>query len=512
MEREESVTERLRFAAAVAAAVFVLTLPRLLTHELWRDEAWLWMVIGDSGSLAEMAQGLARNGQGHFFPLLCYLARQVSPSPLAMQLVNLVLASCGAFVFARWAPFGRSDRALFLLGYLPFYEYAVISRHYAAGALLLWLACAAAGRRPALLAFGAALGLLCQTTVYGFILAAAVAAGWLAGRLAERWRGGAPPWPPLPALAGGALLALAGGIAGLFQLIPESGTSYAAGWRFGWRPDLAERVLQMPWRAFAPIPRFELHFWNSNQLDAWPALQAAAGLATLAAATFFLRRNVASLAAWLIGAAGLAAFGYVKFIGVLRHDGHWWLLFAAALWLGGGLPAEQGSPGLAWRRAAFRSLLILHAAVALYASWMDLRHPFSNAERTAGLIRASGLDRHPMLGYREPPAAPVVLYLGQPVFAPSRGIYASYPDWGPLQRDLTREELRCAARALAEREGRDIVLILNSQLPPWPEIEEAGSVVGAIQATEDYHLYFLRLARLPETDPAAGCPGAVPGG
>lgn len=499
----------------MAAVVFLLTVPRLWAHELWRDEAWLWMVVGDSSSLADMAARLARNGQGHFFPLLCYLAKQVSASPRALQLVNLVLASGGAFVFARWAPFGRCDRALFLLGYLPFYEYAVISRHYAAGGLLLWLACATACRSwadrpagadrsslPALPALGAALGLLCQTTVYGYILALAVAAGWLV----ERWRQRAEPGPPVPALAGALLLALVGGIAGLFQLIPESGTSYAPGWRFGWRPDIAERVLQMPWRAFVPLPQFELHFWNSNQLDPWPAMQAAAGLLVLAAAVVFLRRRPAALAAWLVGAAGLAAFGYVKFVGVLRHDGHWWLLFVAALWLGGGLPA--GKP--AWRAAAFRAFLLIHLAAGLYASWMDLRHPFSNAERTAQLIRKTGLDRHPMLGYREPPSAPVVLYLGQPVFAPSRGIYASYPDWGPEQRDLTREELRCAARHLAEREGRDIVLILNSELPDWPEIEKAFSVLGAIQATEDYHLYVLRLGRLPATAAAAACLAAVP--
>jgi hypothetical protein len=42
---EESRTERLRFAWLVAAACVLLTVPRLLLHELWRDEAWLWLVV-----------------------------------------------------------------------------------------------------------------------------------------------------------------------------------------------------------------------------------------------------------------------------------------------------------------------------------------------------------------------------------------------------------------------------------------------------------------------------------
>ena len=92
----------------------------------------------------ESATGnLARSGQGYLSPLRCYAARGLSTSPLAMHCVNLALAVAGVFVFVRWAPLGRAHRARFVLGYFPFYEVAVLRRHYAAGALLPWLACAA---------------------------------------------------------------------------------------------------------------------------------------------------------------------------------------------------------------------------------------------------------------------------------------------------------------------------------------------------------------------------------
>ncbi|HEX6863641.1 MAG TPA: hypothetical protein VF414_12530, partial [Thermoanaerobaculia bacterium] len=211
---------RARFAGLVAAACVLLTLPRLLLHELWRDEAWLWVVVTESDTIAELFAPLARSGQGYLFPLLCYLARQVSTSPLAMQLVHLVLVGAAAFAFACWAPLGRRERALFALGYFPFYEYAVISRHYVLGALLVWLACASSrSRRPAL-ALGAALGLLCQTTVYGFILALAILCGWLLDRRLRRLE-----IAPLPKAetAAGLALGLAGAVAGLVQLIPAPG-------------------------------------------------------------------------------------------------------------------------------------------------------------------------------------------------------------------------------------------------------------------------------------------------
>ncbi|HEV8579870.1 MAG TPA: hypothetical protein VGX68_12410 [Thermoanaerobaculia bacterium] len=503
---EESPDERLRSAWLVAAAFVLLTVPRLLLHELWRDEAWLWLVVTESRSLPDLFAPLSRSGQGYLFPLLCFLARQVSTSTRAMQLVHLVLAAGAVFVFTRWAPFPRLERALFVLGYFFFYEYAVISRHYAAGALLLWLACAAARTSRPALALGAALGLLCQTTVYGYILALAVASGWLLDRRLRRNE--LAPISRTDAAAGLAL-ALAGAAAGLIQLIPEPGTSFAPGWRFAWDPMHAGKVLRMSWQAFVPLPRPGLHFWNTNLLDAWPSLQAVAGLLTLALAVALLWRRKVALTTFGLGAAGLLAFGYLKLVGALRHTGHFWLLFAAALWLGGGHASEDGRGS--WRNRTLLILLVLQAVAGAYASWMDLRHPFSNGGATAELIRRERLDRYPLLGYREPPAATVALALGRPLYFPSRGVFTTYPDWGPKQRELDDRALRCAARELARREGRDIILIINRELPMWGELTAVGVRSGAIVVTEDYHLYRLHHHLLSATAQAAQCPSASRG-
>lgn len=493
---EDSAAGRLRFAGLLTAAFVVLTLPRLLLHELWRDEAWLWVVVTESRSLSDLFEPLARSGQGYLFPVLCFLVRQLWTSPRALQLLHLLVAGIAVFAFARWAPLGRRERALFVLGYFPFYEYAVLSRHYVAGMLLVWLACIGArGRRPAIV-LGAALGLLCQTTIYGFVLALAIACGWwldLRLRPSER-----VPISRADALTGLGL-GLAGAVAGLVQLIPEPGTSFAPGWRFGWDPAQALQALAMPWRAFVPLPRPGLHFWNTNLLDPWPFVQGAAGLAMLGLAAALLWRSKVALTTFFLGAAGLLAFGYVKYIGVLRHHGHWWLLFAAALWLGGGLGRRT------WRVRTLLVLLIAHVAAGVYASVMDLRHPFSNGAAAAELIRNQGLDRYPLLGHREPPAATVALALGKPLYSPSRRVFATHPDWGPEQREMTPEEVRCAARDLARREGGDIVLVLTWEAPPWKELDAAGSTLGAIVATEDHRLYRLRHERLAATEGEAGC-------
>ncbi|HBL31214.1 MAG TPA: hypothetical protein DD490_30680 [Acidobacteria bacterium] len=502
---QETEASRRSFAGLLAVACALLTVPRLLLHELWRDEAWLWLVVTESRSVADLFVPLQRSGQGNLFPLLCHLAAQISSSPRAMQLVHLLLVTAAAFVWARRAPFGRRERVLFVLGYFPFYEYAVISRHYAAGMLLAWLACVAArSRRPAPV-LGLVLGLLCQTTVYGFLLALALGSGWWLDRRLRRRE-----LDPLPRgeAAAGLALGLAGAAAGLVQLIPAPGTSFAPGWRFGWDAAHAANVLAMPWHAFWPVPRLQRAFWNTNLLDTAPSLlQAGAGVAILILTAALLWPRKAALVAFALGTAGILAFGYVKYVGVLRHQGHLWLLFAAALWLGGGTGFREDRRS--WRDRVLLALLIVHAGAGAFAGWMDLRHPFSNGAAAAELIRARGLDRFPLLGHREPPAATVALYLGRPLYSPSRKVFTTHPDWGPEQREMGDPELRCAARGLAQREGRDIVLVINRELPSWAELDPEGCTAGAIQPSEDYHLYRLRVQRLAATAQAAGC-GVTP--
>ncbi|MGH9464776.1 MAG: hypothetical protein ACRD0X_03955, partial [Thermoanaerobaculia bacterium] len=170
------------FAWRVTLAFLAAGLPRLWLHELWRDEAAIWLVAGEAGSWAGLRSELAYGGHAYLWAVLCYGLRAVVASPRAMQLLNLALAGGAAFVLARCAPFPRLERGLLVAGYFLAYEYAILSRDYAAGALLIFLACAAmTGRRPAL-GLGLALALLFQSSVYGFLVGLAIGAGWLADR------------------------------------------------------------------------------------------------------------------------------------------------------------------------------------------------------------------------------------------------------------------------------------------------------------------------------------------
>jgi hypothetical protein len=278
-------------------------------------------------------------------------------------------------------------------------------------------------------------------------------------------------------------------------------------WNLAWLPWRAARSLRIPWRAFAPLPSPELHFWNTNVLDLWPVIQTLAGAAMLLLVAWLLRRSRPALLVFGLGAGLLLALSYTKFHGHARHHGHLWLLFVAALWVGGGLPPPARR--FDRRRAVLLALLAAQVAGAILASWIDLRHPFSNGAATADLIREQGLEDLVLVSFRDSVAPAVALALGQPLYMPSRGRFATHPDWGPRdQLDLVA--LRCVARALAERHRRDVLLVLNTRLgPPWPETSFVGARVGAIVPSEDFRLHRLHRERLPETAAASGCPAAA---
>ena len=513
----EAAASRARFALLVAFVAIAITAPRLWLHELWRDEAWVWLVAIDSGALAELFTQLARSGQGYVYPLLCWFLSKLSHAPWLMQALNLVLVGASTWVLVRFAPFRRLECLLVASGYYVFYEYAVISRHYTLGVLLTFAAAASGaaalapsvdarttGRR--LVVFGVALALLFQVTVYSTIIGIALAAGFV---LARGFHPGQVAPVPKRALLVAVAIAALGFVAGIAQLMPTEGTTFAVGWITGWDEAHALSVLQAPWHAFVPITSFDTGFWNNDLLAAKPDWQALAGVAALGLATIILWPRKLALAIFAMGTVAMLAFGYVKYVGLTRHHAHLWLLLVAALWLDRSVSIAQ--PLSAARRGIgewlLLAVLVFQSLCTAWASWIDARAPFSNGDATAALIRANALDAMPMLGYREPPAASVSLALGaREMYSPSHDDFRTHTDWGPLQRDLQPQELRCAARRLAAREGRDVLLVLNAPIPHWPELQPVAAATGAIVPTENYWLHRLVFAQLPATLPSSGCP------
>jgi hypothetical protein len=452
--------------ALLAMAAFAVLLGVLLgRHEMWRDELQAWMLARDSSSLADLWRNTRFEGHPLLWHLLLLGPAHVFASPGAMQVLHWLVATAAAGVVLLRAPFPLPVRVLLVFSYLPLFEYGVVSRNYALTVLCLWLACAAlaTGRSP--WPAVAATSLAANSSPLGIVLAPALGA---AIALTPAWR--RQRLAPLAVLAAGVAVAV-------WQCLPPSDYEHARVWVWSLDAERVAYVLRGYAVALVPVPAGELHFWGSSALlpsfpfpaDEIVPVAILAGVIVVVAAAAVAhatRLSARSLTAWLVGAASLLLFSYVKFPGALRHHGFLWVLAVACLWLA----AADGAVG--WRRQTLLLAPLLAAGVwaAAVAAWRDWREPFSGARCAAEAIRSQGLDRLPLVGSPDYAVSGVAGYLpSEKVFYPASGREGSFILWNlsrTRQDSLTQAEVLTAAAARDRGEG--VVLLLGQPLVAGP--------------------------------------------
>jgi hypothetical protein len=476
-----------------------------LLHVMWRDE-WIPLTIArHTDSYADFFSEIRYLGRNGFFSFVWLLNRLGGIALFKAALI--AISAAGVFLFARYAPFGRSQKALFAFGYYPLYEYGTILRDYGALLTLSIASMALLGSRsPRHLVFGLVIALLAQTNAFGFILAATFGAALLADLwqrgLLKRHHMATPGF-----LAGGALAlaSLALAASGFIQT-PEVTRAVLGG---ALRADshwlrLAESA-PFPFRAWFPIPAFGL--WNSQLLDPWPILQI---VATAVLAVWFalaLRRSFAAL--FLFGFGMLAMMAILCHLPwtALRYHGPYFILVVAGLWLaerdarqgnechpnalvGGRVVGLLTSPVA--RRGFLTAMLAVHAVVGITFVIQERLVPFSGSRAAAQLIR----DREPpdVLVLVDPDYAAISLAgcLGREVYIAGRdepGAFTKVDTRRRLER-LSAEELSAVVERKLQQERRDVVLVTNYEVR-MPQ--ELGTLLGVTQAVTDERYYVFRM-------------------
>jgi hypothetical protein len=167
----------LRYSLIVTGIFFAVAVFGLVNHEMWRDEHQAWLVARDAHSLSQLFENMRYEGNPALWHIFLYFITCFTHNPVYMQVFHLLVACGFIFVFNRYAPIGILYKTLFSFGYFPLYEYAVISRSYGLGLLLVFIVCALYKNRLSnYILIGIILSLLANVAIFPLIISLGIAA------------------------------------------------------------------------------------------------------------------------------------------------------------------------------------------------------------------------------------------------------------------------------------------------------------------------------------------------
>lgn len=334
-------------------------------HELWGDEIHSWNIVKASPSLSALLRNIRFEGHPPLWYLILWPLTRFTHDPVAMQVVQYLIAVSVVFLLLFRSPFPLVARLLLPFGYFLLYEYAALSRNYAIGVLLVCCVCIVLSRpRPKYGWYYVFLFLLSNTHLIGLILAASFQVYVL---LRTR------SWVHF--LLGGLLLLPAAGC-----ILPPPDSQLNAGFWLHWTRDKPIILAQAPLRAFFPMPAWwEYHWWNTECLLGLPLWLV--GLCSLALCWLALAvLQGAARVLFLVNVLGTLFVGLVFPLTTSRYCGFLFIGFLAAYWL-----SER-------RRRLGYLLLALQIPGALFAAYQDYRHPFSFASKAPVLVAEAAIS------------------------------------------------------------------------------------------------------------------------
>jgi hypothetical protein len=440
--------------AAYAAIVIVAS----LHHERWRDEVVPLSIARDSPTIVDVWRMMRHEGHPILWYLLLRYAYLAFGTTSVLGVLSVAIAIAAVAVLLRRAPIPLPILCLFVFGYFPLYEYAVIARANGLAMLCLFAFCALyRADTPRPVALAAALAGLANSTAQGFLVAAAVGAMiaiealTASGRV--RWSRG---WTAAAAIY----------VAGLAHAVVSNA------------PDPSVTVL--------PVYHHDLHTVASDILRA--------ALDPMGSSEDFygLRFSAVWLWTWFLlllrrpGLLAFTAFGLIGFDLLFslvyaandRHLGYVVILVMAAVWLGhpwdppaatrGGL-----GPRAAWvaRRVLLVPLvLVLLHQVVLGATMVrdDVRLDYSSSRRLASLIADDPrLASAIVIGEPETMAESLPYYVDNRVFLPQENAFRNWLHIqvaGGRRGDYDLAELLATAIALRDQEGVPVLVALGWSL------------------------------------------------
>lgn len=406
-------------------------------HSLWRDEMQGWLVAWRSDDLLSLWQNNAPSGHPVLWSTLIYLVKDITGSPLSMQLLHWGLGCLALICFWRWNPLKSWQKALFTFGYYPFWEYYFVCRHYVLAELLTFIFCSAYPlRRKSYLPSALCLGLLVNTHAFAWSLAFAafvtLFVEWISTKEQRHSYFNNKYW--ILDLSVSLLILIVLTTLSIYSLLQVREAVDVIPSDFDIR-----HLFRVIGRVFGGyvliIPNhqrwFDLIFCSIITIG------------FISVTLSFLKRSISASLFFISGISFLFAFNYFLYLGIgSRHYGYYFLILIASIWLA--LHSDHYSqdqridinrhiPLVESLSKLFPHLLTfclaIHSAAGIHRVLYDFYVPYSAGKVTAEYIQAQGWSDEQIFGTRDVEVSTVSGYLDRDIFYPELNDWGSYAQW-----------------------------------------------------------------------------------
>ncbi len=455
----------------------ILGLIGILNHSMWRDELNPWLIVRDSESFGDLIANIRYEGHPVLWYFSLAILRIIVDNPIIMQIFNWAITVVSVALFCLCSPFKYQQKFLFCFGYFTFYEYLLISRNYACSVLFVFAFCTIFSSRKITYGYLAILlGLLANSSAYGLLVSFSLALTLLAefcfdNEHRKQYFNQSRKYD----LFLSTLIIIFSFIISIYIITPPTDSYLYGGLNNGW-------VIQLDFRHFLrSIGRiFGSYLLVIPQHRKWLDLIICAIITLFIAILTFIKlsKKPAALFLYIIGNCIIFAFTYLRFTGMPRHFGHFYLILVAALWLGSyyqdslvlfyKFPLRPNSITFVqkWHHLAFMLILYVQFIGGIYSFSRDLILPFSASRETAQYIQKAGLDNEFIVASRDANMAPLSGYLNRKFYYPELQKMGSFTLFNKSRQDVQQVQILSQINSLLKNQDEQykILLILNQKL------------------------------------------------
>lgn len=499
----------------ILLSFFILGLMGILNHAMWRDEVETWLIVRDSESLADIIGAVNYHGHPLLWALLLAVLKNIINDPVMMKLLHLCIGVISAGIFLFYSPFSKVQKVLFIFGYLPFYQYLLISRNYSLGMLFLFVFCTVfKTRNYSYILLAIALSLMANSNAYALFIAFALTITLIAEFIFDRdFRSNYLKQSQSYDLLFSLGILIVGFLLSIYIIAPPIDSTNHGGVDAWFLEFDLKRLLQALGRLFAGYTLIVPHGARWLDLSICGALTIIIFLVNLIS---FVKKPFAFLF-YGLGTFEIIAFTYFRFMGGgPRHYGHFLLILIAAIWLTFQYPPKEKLINI------FRNLIHLSRtslqticnrqqvilmmilwvqffAGILYAYPRDLIIPFSAGRETAQYLRKMQLDQEFIVGSRDTNISPIAAYLNRKIYYPEVKRMGSFTLFKADRKELQHDEILEQIESELLQDRKKVLLILHKKLDEESrtltnelEIDDIMQFENSWTDTERYYLYWVR--------------------